>query len=142
MNNADFIKQLQRHEGYRDKVYVDTEGNLTCGWGHCLHVGSSVPEQASFEFFKNDLAIVNRDYRNLGVQLDPVREYAIKNMLFNLGLSKLLGFKKMLAALKAGDFKKSACEMIDSKWSEQVGGRAVELAQMILTGRYRNESRE
>ena len=43
------------------------------------------------------------------------------NMLFNLGLPRLLGFTNMWAAIQAGDYAKAADEMLDSKWAAQVG---------------------
>lgn len=137
MNEEDFIAQLMRHEGYRGQVYSDTEGVLTAGWGHALHVGSTVPRAAAEAFLAEDLAMVRRDFPALGLELDPVREFVIKNMLFNLGLSKLKGFRKMLAALRVGDYARASKEMLDSKWAGQVKGRAVELAKMMRTGEYR-----
>jgi lysozyme len=137
MNESDFIAQLKRHEGYRGHVYVDTEGVLTAGWGHALHVGSTVPRAAAELFLAEDLATVRQEFLSLGLELDPVREYVIKNMLFNLGLSRLKGFCKMLAAVRVGDYARAADEMLDSKWACQVKGRAVELAEMMRTGEYR-----
>jgi lysozyme len=137
MDEADFIDQLKRHEGYRGYVYADTEGVLTAGWGHALHVGSTVPRAAAEVFLAEDLATVRRDFLVLNLELDPVREFVIKNMLFNLGLSRLKGFRKMLAAVRVGDYARAAIEMLDSKWAGQVKVRAVELAEMMRTGEHR-----
>lgn len=137
MNEADFIAQLMLHEGYRGQIYADTEGVLTAGWGHALHEGSTVPRAAAEAFLAEDLATVRRNFAALGLELDPVREFVIKNMLFNLGLAKLKGFRKMLAAVRVGDYARAADEMLDSKWAGQVKGRAVELAKMMRTGEYR-----
>ena len=52
-------------------------------------------------------------------------------MYFNLG-NRLFSFKKMLKALKKQDYVKASEEMLDSKWSEQVGQRAVDLSNMML----------
>lgn len=136
MNEQDFIDQLKRHEGYSDKIYADSVGVLTCGIGHALHEGSFVPHAASKAFFEHDLAVVNCEYLELKLGLDPVREYVIKNMLFNLGLSKLLFFRKMLTALMDGDYRRAADEMLKSKWARQVKSRAWELAAMMRSGEY------
>jgi lysozyme len=86
-----------------------------------------------------DLGGIDRDYTSLNLPIDPrdnVRRFVVKNMLFNIGLGRLLGFKKMLAAVRAGDYDRAAEEMMDSKWARQVKGRAVELAEMMRTGEY------
>jgi lysozyme len=55
-------------------------------------------------------------------------------MAYNLGLTKLLGFKKMIAAIKRKDYSAAAVEMLDSKWHIDVGDRAVELARIMEEG--------
>jgi lysozyme len=61
---------------------------------------------------------------------DP-RQAVILDMSFNLGLNGLLEFKEMLAALKAGDYERAADEMLNSKWAQQTGRRAVENAYIM-----------
>jgi len=66
--------------------------------------------------------------------LDYVRRGALINMCFNLGIYGLLGFKKALAAIQAGEWELAAEEMLDSKWHTQVGSRAERLAKQMKTG--------
>jgi lysozyme len=60
------------------------------------------------------------------------------DMLFNLGLPKLLKFKNTLAAIRQGDYERAARGMLNSKWARQVGRRAKELAEMMRTGEWPN----
>ena len=143
MTYEDYVDQLKRHEGFRDFVYKDTVGVLTGGWGHAFLEGSPIPKDAAAALLRHDLRAVERDFYSLGLPLDPldmVREFVIKNMLFNLGIEKLRGFEKMIAAIRAGDYHEAADEMLDSKWARQVKSRAVELAQMMRTGLYMGEN--
>ena len=55
-------------------------------------------------------------------------------MIFNLGLTKLLNFKKFLAAMEAEDWEEAGKQMLDSRWAKQVGNRADRLEQMIVNG--------
>ena len=55
-------------------------------------------------------------------------------MAFNMGIGGLLGFRKFLAELQDRHFEAAAKEMLDSRWAEQVGRRAEELAQIVRTG--------
>ena len=61
--------------------------------------------------------------------LTPERRSVLINMAYNLGVNGLINFKKMIAALKIGDYEKASVEMKDSKWYRQVGNRAVRLRQ-------------
>jgi len=49
-------------------------------------------------------------------------------------MARLLGFAKMLAAAKSGDYTTAAAQMKASAWYTQVGDRAVRLCQAMATG--------
>ena len=55
---------------------------------------------------------------------------------FNLGLTRLRGFVKAIEAMSREQFDIAADEFMDSRWSQQVGNRAVEVTEMIRTGEY------
>jgi lysozyme len=55
-------------------------------------------------------------------------------MIFNLGLSGFLNFKKMIAALGAGDYELASKEMLNSKWAKQVRLRSISLSNMMRKG--------
>jgi lysozyme len=55
-------------------------------------------------------------------------------MAFNLGSAKLCAFHRMIEALSEGDFDEAATQMLNSRWAEQVGHRAIKLAQMMRYG--------
>jgi len=144
MDYRDLIKQ---HEGYRPYVYLDTEGIPTCGWGHAFlksprpAPGNIFSEEQCIEFFEDDMQTVERGYCWIEKafvleDLDWVRRGVLKNMLFNLGIQKLMGFRKMVRALLAKDYERASEEMLDSKWARQVKGRARTLAQMMRTGKW------
>ncbi|MEO1928105.1 MAG: hypothetical protein ABGX26_05395 [Nautiliaceae bacterium] len=54
-------------------------------------------------------------------------------MIFNLGKPRFLQFKKMIKAIKDGDFKRAAEEAKNSRWCGQVGQRCEDVYNM-LTG--------
>jgi len=55
-------------------------------------------------------------------------------MAFNLGITRLLNFKKFLGALELKHYKTAAEEMMDSRWATQVGPRATRLRDRVLEG--------
>jgi len=66
--------------------------------------------------------------------IDEVRQLALVDMHFNMGLAKLSRFRHMISALCAGDYDHAADEAKDSTWFRQVGSRAVEVVAMIRNG--------
>jgi len=69
-------------------------------------------------------------------ELDEVRRDAMVDICFNIGLTRLRGFVNALAAMSRNQYEIAADEFMDSRWSQQVGNRAVEVTDMIRTGEY------
>lgn len=136
MNDIDIQKMIKRHEEYRQRIYLDTEGVPTGGYGHAFILGSPLPESIWCQIFHHDYQQAVRDYEVLDLDIDPVRRAVVIDMLFNLGLPRLLKFKNTLAAIRAGDWEAAAKGMENSKWYGQVRLRAVELVRMMRTGEW------
>lgn len=135
MNLSKLESQLIRDEGLRLKPYRDTVGKLTIGIGRNLDdVGIS--ECEAKVMLRNDIAKAKQEMQNFAWfnALNPARKRAILNMHFNLGLGRLLGFKRMISALNRGDCMQAAHEALDSKWAHQVGKRAIRIAEAIRNG--------
>ena len=132
------IDQLKRHEGVSKWAYEDHLGYITVGVGRCLdpEIGLGLSEKEIDYLLQND---IERCYKELEClswfqDLDPIRQEALVNMVFNLGLTRFLQFKKTLAYMAEGRYSEAADEMLDSKWARQVKNRAIELSEMIRTG--------
>jgi lysozyme len=133
---------LERHEGKRTRPYTDTVGKLTVGIGRNI---SDVPfsEDEIQLMFRNDIARARMACERLlptWAMLSPVRQAVLLDMMFNMGTGRLSGFRKMRRALRRQDFEDAAVEMLDSRWSEQVGKkthqRAWRLARMMRTNEW------
>ena len=139
MNDEQIKEMIRLHEGYVPSVYLDTVKVPTAGYGHAFHLGSKIPHKVAELLFEQDFDGVKKDYDIItanhgGLVLDPVRRAVLMDMLFNMGLLRVSQFKKMFRALRRGDYETASEEMLDSKWANQVGIRAVELAEMMKTG--------
>ncbi|CCG43172.1 lysozyme family protein [Magnetospirillum molischianum] len=66
-------------------------------------------------------------------RLSDARQRALINMAM-MGVPRLLGFKRMLAAMQARDFERAAAEALDSKWADDVGERSRRVATLIRAG--------
>jgi lysozyme len=67
-------------------------------------------------------------------KLTETRKAVLLNMALNLGRSRLAGFKRFLEAIHAEAWEQAASEMLDSRWRQQVGDRAVRLAKQMRDG--------
>jgi lysozyme len=113
---------------------------MTIGVGRNIdpNGGLGLSEDEIDYLLENDLRRCERELGRFSWfdDLDMVRQDALINMCFNLGFTRLLKFKNMLAAIAEGRYSLAAVEALDSKWAKQVGDRAKELAYQIETGTY------
>ena len=128
-------EQLILHEGLKLKPYRCTAGKLTIGVGRNLDDKGISKEEALF-LLANDIEDAIKDLSNFDwfEDLDPVRKKVVIDMRYNLGPTRFRQFKRMIAALAAGDYKAAADQMLDSRWARQVKTRADRLAEMMRTG--------
>ena len=131
------IPALLRDEGLRLKPYRCTAGKLTIGVGRNLEdVG--IREDEAMLMLENDIEAVIADCRQgfpWFASLDAVRQGVIVQMAFNLGIAGLSRFHNTLGAVARGDYDAAADGMLQSKWAQQVGRRAVRLAFAMRTGK-------
>ncbi len=132
MNLKEWIKKC---EGFKSHLYTDTVGKKTIGFGRNIEDNGISITEANF-MFENDFQRCLDDliqYKWYTEQPDNIKN-ALMNMCFNLGINRLLGFKRMIAALEDNDYTKAAFEALNSKWANQVGDRAKDVALMIRQG--------
>ena len=136
MDRDRLIEELKRDEGVELKAYQDTEGIWTIGIGRNLQdVGVSMDEAEYM--LANDIDVAVGELQRTFDWFEGLSDARLRvciNMCFNLGLTRLLGFKKFLAAMAAGDWETAGVEMLDSKWSRQVGARSTRLKDLLLEG--------
>jgi lysozyme len=112
-------------------------GQVTIGVG--VNLSEGMPGDILEELFHRRFEIAVRDaiqWVGLEIfhQLTPARRAAVVSLAYNLGLPRLKQFVKTRAAIGRGDYTAAAQEMLDSRWAQQVGDRAVELSHMMESG--------
>ena len=127
---------LIKHEALKLMPYRCSSDCLTIGVGRNLD-DKGISERVAMIMLDEDIEDAISDLtRNLpyfGDLPECVKE-ALVNMVFNMGISRFLQFKKTLAYLKAGKYTKAGNECLDSRWATQVGYRAIEVAALIKSG--------
>ena len=144
-------KRLMLHEGCVDHIYICPAGYKTIGIGRNLETNPLTPKEkevvgditgkitlkSALYLLQNDVKRCERQLDNnisFLHQLDDERQYALLDMCFNMGIKKLLGFKRMLNAMLIGDYRGASKECLNSKYARDVGKRAVRIARLIETG--------
>jgi lysozyme len=124
---------LERDEGTRLKPYVDTQGKVSIGIGHNLTDDGLTLSQVT-AIFNDDLdeAMREADAAFPWLELvDPTIGTVVYELTFNLGVGELQTFRKMLAAMEAGDKTTAANELESSAWYTQVGTRGPRLVALL-----------
>ena len=129
-------RQLVRHEGYRQFPYKCSAGKLTIGVGRNIEE-RGISENEAMYLLHNDIVICKQELNLLYPivnRLNEARHNVLINMCFNIGIARLGQFRKMWAAIRIGDFNEAALQMMDSRWANQVGKRAIELSKIMKEG--------
>jgi len=133
MNMERLLASVKKHEGYRNKVYLDTLGKRTVGVGHlCVEDfwedDKEYEEKFLMTILEHDLETAIKGAERLLKDchiLDSLAREIIIEMVFQLGETGVSKFKNMLKALKEGpDYQTAASEMLDSRWAKQTPNRA------------------
>ena len=137
--NSKVIDQLRRDEGEVLHAYADTLGFTTIGVGRLIDKrrGGGISPQESAYLLNNDIARIDSDLRSRLTwygQLDEVRQAALLNMGFQLGVAGLMEFQRSLACIRDGRFAEAETHLLNSKWAAQTPARARRVAWQIVTG--------
>ncbi len=130
-------RQLIIDEGKKNKLYKCTADKWTIGIGHNIE-DNGVSEAVIDLMFCEDIQVVVNQLMKFAwfTVCNEARKDVLINMVFNLGINRLLNFKNMIAALERKDYEIASIEMLQSKWSSQVGDRAKRLSQLMSDGTY------
>ena len=140
--NMDRLKDsVKQHEGYRNKVYLDTLGKRTVGVGHlCVEDfwedDKEYSEKFLLEILEKDLGQAIIGARELMMENDCIdinekAEEILIEMVFQLGKTGVSKFRKMWDALSEKNYIGASFEMLDSRWAKQTPNRAKDMAQIM-----------
>ena len=132
------MKSVKQHEGYRNKVYLDSLDKRTVGVGHlCVEDhwedNREYSEEMLMKVLKDDLKNAIEGAERLCSKcpaLDDLAKETIIEMIFQLGETGVSKFRNMWKALKQTPprYDVAATEMLDSRWAKQTPGRAKEMS--------------
>ena len=132
-------ERIKKHEGFVNKIYLDSLGKATIGYGHLITPNDNFEEGVEYskelldEVFNRDFLIAKRDADELLQDISIVENAhgIIIEMVFQLGKTGVSKFKKMFTALSVEDYNEAANQMLDSQWRKQTPKRCEELAEQM-----------
>ena len=127
------IEQIKLHEGYRARVYADSLGIDTIGIGFAikdLELSEEVCDIILKEKLVDLYSRVKRKFPFFEKLPEEIQDVLL-NMCYQMGVTGVSKFKKMLAAMKAGDWTEAADQALDSRWAKQTPHRAKELSDIV-----------
>lgn len=133
------LQRVMRHEGSQTKdgmhiVYKDSRGNNTLAYGTLVDFPGGLTEVEARYLLQNRLSTAGAEAKQSfpGFEnLDSDRQGVIVEMVFQLGMSGVLEFKELIAAIAVNDFETAADQMLDSAWDKETPSRVVELAAIM-----------
>ena len=141
MNMDRLLESVKKHEGYRNKVYLDTLGKRTVGVGHlCVEDfwedDKEYEESFLMEILEKDLSEAIKGANDLMAEhgcmdINEKAHEILIEMVFQLGKTGVSKFKNMWKALSELNYVGASYEMLDSRWSKQTPNRAKAMAKTM-----------
>lgn len=134
-------------EGFRANSYLDTEGVDTIGIGFAKK--DLTPEEKQIlgdePVSKQSCLVVlgmklSSEYDNLNQKIDFFtsltfnRQIALLDLAYQIGLHGLLGYKHMLADLRAGNIQQAGVDEMDSLEARETPRRAKHIFTLLTGG--------
>ena len=142
-----FMQELKREieddEGRVYQIYTCPAGELTFGVGHLVKdydpefgepEGTPVMPMRVDDALTDDINIALFDCSEIFDEFDDFPREVRKilaNMMFQLGINRFRGFKKMIAAIEDRNWSLAGDEMRDSLWNKQTHARSERLIARI-----------
>ena len=150
----DIFSLLKQHEGYRNKVYLDSLGIPIIGIGFNMtrpdarkliqEIGGNydslllgkekLSDEQIISLFKINVKTAYNDAKKYLPKFDSLPKnikLAVIDMSFNLGYTRLSKFVNTKNYINRGDYYSAGKEILKSKWALQVKNRAQSLSNLF-----------
>ena len=116
-------------------MYQCTTGANTIGYGRNLDTNGITKQEAEL-LLMNDIKNATKQAKTLDFYqgLTAVRQEVIIELVYNWGLKGFKTFSRAIKAIERADYEDAGNELLDSKWSRQVGLRALTLSNTMKNG--------
>ena len=134
----EIAETLKLEEGFSEHCYMCTAGAHTIGYGRNIdsNGGVGITEAEGDYLLRNDIMRTIDEVRRWEwfERLDVARQSVLIQLAFQLGITRLSKFEKMLAAMSEQNYDRAADELLDSLFARQVPNRAERLVLKLRHG--------
>ena len=127
------IDSIKQHEGYVKRVYKDSLGIDTIGYGFAikdLELDQDICDMILDRKLKDLEKMVSSKF-NWYRYMPPEIKNIVIEMCYQLGVTGFSNFRKTITFLQNKQFHDASVEMLDSRWAEQTPVRAKELSDRV-----------
>lgn len=146
---TNIINVLKFEEGWKSRPYYCSENYPTIGYGFKLgRKNAPLPEfeiskVVGYAWLSEEVGRISGELHHhkfySALKRDFCRKAVLESMTYQMGLTGLLKFKKMISAIKNKDFDLASEEMLNSRWAQQTPARAARHAKQMKTGEWSKE---
>jgi lysozyme len=133
-------KRIKKNEGFSSNPYKDQLGFFTIGFGHLILqserylIQKKISKKNLDKIFINDF---NKALSDFNFFLKPLscntqNSEVLIEMIFQMGIDRVLKFKKLLYYMKRREKNLVCFEMMNSLWYKQTPNRVKNLVRIIL----------
>lgn len=131
--SEELLDSIKQNEGYRSKVYKDTLGFDTIGYGFAikdLELDEKICEDILVQKLVKLIKRCHDRFQWLDAQPQEIKEI-IYEMCYQLGVTGVSKFKKTLKYIEQNNYEAASVEMLDSRWAVQTPARANLLSEKM-----------
>ena len=140
LRHLNLIKRIKKNEGFSSAPYKDQLGFLTIGYGHLILPNekylaeNKISKRKLERIFIQDFKSATKDYRKYLKKNTSNRkdEELLIEMVFQMGIIKVLKFKNLLGNMKKNNKHLVCFEMMKSLWYNQTPKRVKELIKVFI----------
>jgi lysozyme len=132
----DYKTKIKREEDTKLRMYKCSEDRWTIGTGHNIQ-DNGISQAVSDLILDEDLEVAINDAKAVISNFDDLsdtRKIVLVDMAFQMGKSRLSGFKKMIEAIEIEAWNVAVIEMLDSRYANQTPNRANRNATLMKKG--------
>jgi GH24 family phage-related lysozyme (muramidase) len=143
MDYQELKERIKEHEGYRNKVYLDSLGKRTIGYGHLCRADEKWDDDKQYDhrhlekIFEYDFAIAQKGADEILKDCPNIHEKArevVIECVFVLGKTGFSRFKRCIDALSKSEYQLASSELKDSVWYKNQATNRVHFLSQILEG--------
>lgn len=120
-------------------MYTCPAGKLTIGVGLNLEANPLCDHAISIQL-DHDIAKATEGAKSIlredWDKLNDVRQEVLTQMVFQMGVTGVKGFRNALRCIREGNFQQAGTHMLASKWARQTPVRAKRLIKAMRQGNY------